>query len=318
MLENLDRLKVFYHVFTQGSIVAASKTLHVSQSAVSQTIQKLEMETSTPLFIRLHKQLVPTPASERLYTIVEPFMLALDIYLKTIEQGKDHPFGELRIGAPPEFGKAYLPLVVADFRAQYQDVTFTLEFGTPEALLPLLKRGALDFALVDLFFTRSTHSSQLNMYHFQPVIEEEVILACSKKYHEINIKGDHSFTSISKQNFISYNKDQQTIKQWFGHHFSKTNIQVHDVLTVGNHEAVISAIKNDVGLGVVASHLVKKEIQAKHIVHIKTSASEIINPIALVQLQDKIPTLTEKVFKKYLVEKIRTIIPEGKGGVNIP
>lgn len=317
MLQNLDRLKVFYHVFKQSSIVAASKTLHVSQSAVSQAIQKLEMEVNSSLFIRLHKQLVPTAAGERLYEIVKPFMLTLDIYLKDLERGKEHPAGELRIGAPPEFGKAYLPSIVADFREQYQDVTFTLEFGTPGILLPLLKKGLVDFALVDMFLTRNTHPGQLDMYHFDPVVEEEVILACSKKYYEKSIRNDHSLTSLSKQNFIGYKKDQQTIKQWFKHHFSKTNIHVHDVLTVDNHEAVISAIKKDVGLGIVASHLVKKEIQAEHIVHIKTSASEIMNPIALVYLQEKIPTLTEKVFEKYLVEKIRYMIPQVNAGVKI-
>lgn len=309
MLRNLDRLKVFFHVFSQGSIVAASKTLYVSQSAVSQAIQKLEMEVNSPLFTRLHKQLVPTAAGERLYEIVKPFMLTLDIYLKDLERGKEQPGGELRIGAPPEFGKAYLPTIVADFREQYQDVTFVLEFGTPGILLPLLKKGLVDFALVDVFLTRNTHPGQLDMYHFKTVVEEELILACSKKYYDQAIKNDHSLTSLSKQNFIGYKKDQQPIKQWFKHHFSKTNIHVHDVLTVDNHEAVISAIKKDVGLGIVASHLVKKEIQDEYIVPINISASEIMNPIALVHLQDKFPTLTEKVFAKYLVEKIRDMIP---------
>lgn len=315
MLQNLDRLKVFYHVFAQCSIVDASKKLHVSQSAVSQAIQKLEKEVNGSLFIRLHKQLVPTAAGERLYEIVKPFMLSLDIYLKDIERGKEHPSGELRIGAPREFGKAYLPSIVADFREQYQDVTFTLEFGPPGILLPLLKKGSLDFALVDVFLTRNTHPGQLDMYHFDPVVEEEVILACSKKYYEKSIRNDHSLTSLSKLNFIGYKKDQQLVKQWFKHHFEKTNIHVHDVLTVDNHEAIISAIKKNVGLGVVVSHLVKKEIQAEHIVHIKTSTSEIINPIALAHLQDKIPTLTEKVFEKYLVEKIKHMIPQGNAGV---
>lgn len=319
MLENLDRLKVFYYVYNQSSIVSASKTLHVSQSAVSQAIKKLEMETNSPLFIRLHKQLVPTTAGKRLYEIVEPFMFSLGRYLKSLEDGKEQPVGELCIGAPPEFGKAYLPFIVADFREQYPDVTFTLELGTPETLLPLMKKGQVDFALVDVFLTKSTHSDQLDMFHFNPVVEEQVILACSKKYHEKAVSGDHSFKSLSKQNFISYKKDQQTIKQWFKHHFSKTNVLVHDVLTVGSHEAVIAAIKKDVGLGIVASHLVKNDILANNIVHIKTSSSEIVNQIALVYLQDKIPTLTEKVFEKYLVDKIRIMLSKvgGGGAVNI-
>ncbi len=310
MLQNLDRLKVFYYVFTQKSIVAAANVLHVSQSAVSQAIQKLEKEIKSPLFVRLHKQLIPTAAGDRLYGIVQPFMAGLDLYLKSLEQAKDHPMGELRIGAPPEFGKAYLPSIVGSFRELYPLVTFTLNFGTPETLLPLLKEGLVDFALMDLFLTRNAYIGSLDMYHFAPIVEEEVILACSNQYYEKHIRGDLSFSSLSQQNFISYSKDLQTIKQWFKHHFSKPNIQVHNVLTVDNHEAVMSAIKHNVGLGIVASHLVKDELQTTAIIHIKTTKPEIINAISLVHLQERIPTFTEKQFEKYLVNKIKDIISQ--------
>lgn len=317
MLQNLDRLKVFYHVFTLGSVVAAANALHVSQSAVSQTIQKLEREVKSPLFIRLHKQLVPTPAGERLYGIVQPFMADLDTYLKDLELAKDHPAGELRIGAPPEFGKAYLPSIVADFRERYQAVTFTLKFGTPETLLPQLRKGRIDFALVDVFLTRSTHIGSLDMYYFEPVIEEEVILACSKQYYRKSVRDDLSFTSLSQQNFICYRKDLQTIKQWFQHHFSKPNMHPRAVLTVDSHEAVISAIKHSVGMGVVASHLINNELRNGQIVQIKTSKSEIINSISLVHLQDKIPTFTEKVFVKYLVDKLKGLIFQDNVGMRV-
>lgn len=124
MIQNLDRLKVFYHVFAGKSVMAAAKTLHVSQSAVSQSVRKLESEINTPLFTRLHKRLVPTAAGERLFKVVRPFMLELDMCLKTFEQAGDQPFGELRIGAPVEFGKAYFPAIVTAFREQYPHVTF--------------------------------------------------------------------------------------------------------------------------------------------------------------------------------------------------
>jgi hypothetical protein len=59
-------------VFSEKSVVGAAKALHVSQSAVSQTLQKLESEIKCPLFTRLHKRLVPTAAGERLFAIVQP------------------------------------------------------------------------------------------------------------------------------------------------------------------------------------------------------------------------------------------------------
>ena len=60
-------------------------------------------------------------------------------------------------------------------------------------------------------------------------------------------------------------------------------------------------------MGIIASHIVSKEIQQGMIIGIKTSKSEIRNQISLTQLQDKIPTLTEKIFIKFLLKEIELI-----------
>jgi len=307
MLQSLDRLKVFYHVFARGSVISAAKNLNVSQSAVSQSLQKLETEIKSPLFTRLHKQLVPTAAGERLFAIVRPFMVELDICLKTLEKAKNQPFGELSIGAPVEFGKAYIPAVVASFRKQYPDVTFYLKFGNPDTLLPMLKKGQIDFALVDKFETQNQYFGDQDVFHFHPVAEEKIILACSKQYYAKSIKKDHSFKHLTLQNFIAYRQDAQNIKSWFKHHFKKSNIRLQSVLTVDSHQAIISAIQHHVGMGIIASHIARKELQRGTIIGIKTSKSEIRNQISLTQLQDKIPTLTEKIFMQFLLKEIELI-----------
>ena len=304
MLQSLDRLKVFYHVFDKGSVISASKSLNVSQSAVSQSLQKLESEIKSPLFTRLYKQLVPTAAGERLFATVKPFMAELDICLKTLAHSKEQPFGELRIGSPVEFGKAYFPAIVAAFRKQYPDVTFYLKLATPGTLLPMLKNGQIDFALLDKFQTQNRYFGDLGVYHFHPVAEEEIVLACSKEYYAKSIKKDHSFKHLILQNFISYRQDAQNIKSWFRHHFNKSNIRLHSVLTVDSHQAIISAIQHHLGMGIVASHIVSKEIKQGKIIGIKTPRAEIRNQISLTQLQDKIPTITEKVFIKFLLNNI--------------
>ena len=307
MLQSMDRLKVFYYVFSKGSVISAAKTLNVSQSAVSQSIQKLESEIKYPLFTRLHKQLVPTAAGERLFSITQPFMTDLDTCLKTLDQAKDQPFGELRIGAPVEFGKAYLPAIVAAFREQYPAVTFYIKLGDQNTLLPILRKGRIDFALVDVFETQNQYLGNLDIYHFLPVAEEEIILACSKQYYNNEVKKDHSFKHLLNQNFITYRQDAQVIKSWFKHHFGKSNFNLQAVLTVDSHQAIISAIQHDLGMGIVASHIVSKEIEKGQIVGIKTSKPDIKNLISLTQLQDKIPTLTEKIFEKFLIEEIKQI-----------
>lgn len=305
MLENLDRLKAFYHVFAENSVVAASKTLHVSQSAVSQSIQKLESEISIQLFTRLHKRLVPTAAGKRLFSTVQPFMSELDVCLNTLQQARDKPYGELRIGTPTEFGKTYFPAIVAAFRQHYPDVTFFLKFGDAGMLLPLVERGQLDFALVDVFLTQNHFPGNLDIFHFDPVVEEEVILTCSRQYYEHSLGRDRSFQSLTQQHFIAYRENAHTIRNWFKHHFGKFNVDIDVVLTVDSHQAVISAIQHHVGLGVVASDMVKDLMNTSQIIPIRTSKAEIINPISLVQLQDKLPTFTEKVFVRFLEDTLR-------------
>jgi DNA-binding transcriptional LysR family regulator len=307
MLQNLERLKVFYYVFSEKSVVGAAKALHVSQSAVSQALQKLESEIKCPLFTRLHKRLVPTAAGKRLFAIVQPFMAELGVCLKTLEQAKDQPFGELRIGAPVEFGKAYFPAIAAAFREQYPDVTFYFKFGDAGTLLPMVAEGRIDFALVDEFLIQNRFFGNLEIYHFTPIVEEEVILACSRQYYTKSVKKDHSFKSLVQQNFITYRHSAQTIKNWFRHHFGKHNVPFNIVLTVDSHQAIISAIHHHLGLGTVASHLVKEEMQRGQIISINTSKPKIINQISLVQLQEKVPTLAEKVFQKFLVDKIQSM-----------
>ena len=75
-------------------------------------------------------------------------------------------------------------------------------------------------------------------------------------------------------------------------------------MTVDSHQAVITGIMHNIGLGVIASHIVQKEIKKKKIIPIKMPRKDVINKISLVLLQDKIPTYTEKVFLKYFKEDI--------------
>lgn len=308
MLPNIERLKVFYYVFSGKSVKIASKNLHISQPAVSQALQKLEREIKYPLFIRLHKRLVPTAAGERLFSIVRPFMDELELCLKTLEKGKNEPFGEIRIGAPMGFGKAYFPAIAAAFREQYHGVTFFLKLGDAETLLPMVEKGQIDFALVDEYITQNPVFGDLGIYHFNPVMEEKIVLACSRQYYEKSVKKDHSFKNLARQNFITYRHNAQTITNWFRYHFKKkANVSLQVVMVVDNQQAIISAIQNHMGLGVVASHMVKQEILSGQIIPIKISNAETFNQISMVNLQDKIPTHTEKIFENFLIDKIQSM-----------
>jgi DNA-binding transcriptional LysR family regulator len=300
MLPDFNRLRVFYFVFRNKSVANAALQLNISPSAVSQSLNKLESELKIPLFTRLHKKLVPTLAGEQLFETLEPFVADLENCIVKMARARQIPSGMLRIGSPIEFGKSYFPGIFASFRKQYPDVVFTLKLGDPSEIFPMIREGSLDFGLVDVFLTRDQVFEDFGIYSIEPVIEEEVIMACSKEYYDKNIKGDHSFRNLSSREFISYQKSSLTLRNWFKHHFHRFSPELNRVLTVDNHQAVITAIKNHLGMGVIASHIVSRDIKKGRIIPIKTGKNDVVNKISLVLLQDKIPNLTEKAFLQFL------------------
>lgn len=63
---NLTRLKVLAEVVGRGSFSAAADALDYTQSAVSQSIARLEAETGTTLVVRDRRGVRPTPAGAAL------------------------------------------------------------------------------------------------------------------------------------------------------------------------------------------------------------------------------------------------------------
>lgn len=304
MQPDFNRLKVFYYIYSRKSVVAAANDLHITQSAVSQHLQKLESELKTPLFTRLHKRLIPTIAADNLFGIMKPFMEELEKGVRHINQAREKPSGLLRIGAPVEFGKEYFPRLFATFRKQHPDVVFYLKLGDPATLLPMVAEGELDFTFVDEFLTREQFFGDLGLFSIEPIVEEEVILACSSNYNEEKLKGDHSYENLVKKDFISYQEHASALIGWFKHHYKKSTKRLNIVLTVDSLQAVVSGILNDLGLGIIATHISWKDIRKGRIVPISTPKEELINKISLVQLQEKIPSLTEKTFQSHFRKEI--------------
>lgn len=302
---DFNRLKVFYYIFTSQSVAKAAQELNITQSAVSQQLKKLEAELKTNLFTRLHKRLIPTPDAQKLFSILEPFFQELELGLRLIRQAKDNPAGELRVGSPHELGQTYLPKIFATFHRKYPNVSFVLRLGDAKRMLSMLDQGQLDIALIDEYLIQRMQPEDLRHYSIAKVIDEEIILAGSKEYCEERLRNDFSLANLANQNYISCHHNALALTNWFRHHFNKTPPKLNIVLETESLQADMNGIVNHMGLSVTASHLVYQEIKQGVIVSIPTKKKAIINRISLAQLQDKIPSLTEKVFLAHFKQEVQ-------------
>ncbi|MFZ0384980.1 MAG: LysR substrate-binding domain-containing protein [Solirubrobacteraceae bacterium] len=145
---NLARLQVLCEVVSLGSFSAAAEALSYTQSAVSQSIARLEAETGAPLVVRGRRGVTPTPAGAALVSHAERIFDQVRDAEADIAAVMGVRAGRLRVGSFPSGGATLMPPAVARFRRSHPDVVLTLEDGEPEQIVPRLRAGELDLALL--------------------------------------------------------------------------------------------------------------------------------------------------------------------------
>ncbi len=145
---NLGRLEVLRAVVDCGSFSAAAEALSYTQSAVSQSIARLERETGIQLVVRGRRGVTPTPAGLTLVAHAEAIFAAVRAAEDDLAQATGERLSRLRVASFPSGGASLLPLAVARFRRAHPDVSLTLAEGEPEDIAPRLRAGELDVALL--------------------------------------------------------------------------------------------------------------------------------------------------------------------------
>src|SRR6202047_5033231 len=145
---NVGRLRVLKEVAYRGSFSGAADALSYSQSAVSQQIAALEAETGLTLVERHPRGVSLTAAGQALVRHAEGILARLEAADDALSAIAGLRGGRLRMASFPTAGATLMPLAIATFRSSHPDVELTLAEGEPEEIVPRLRAGELDLALL--------------------------------------------------------------------------------------------------------------------------------------------------------------------------
>jgi DNA-binding transcriptional LysR family regulator len=145
---NVQRLKVLREVAEQGSFSAAADALSYTQSAISQAVARLEDETGVALIERDRRGVRPTAAGAALIEHTEGILARLEAAESDVAAIAGVRGGRLRMASFPTAGATLMPVAIATFRASHPDVELNLVEGEPKDIVPRLRAGEFDLALV--------------------------------------------------------------------------------------------------------------------------------------------------------------------------
>jgi DNA-binding transcriptional LysR family regulator len=145
---NVPRLMVLREVVGRRSFSAAADALSYSQSSVSQAVATLEAEMGVALVERDRRGVRPTPAGAALVAHADGILARLEAAEAEVAEIAGLRAGRLRVASFPTAGATLMPLAITTFRAAHPGVEVTLAEGEPEEIVPRLRSGEFDLALV--------------------------------------------------------------------------------------------------------------------------------------------------------------------------
>lgn len=202
MLERIH-LSIVQQVEKQGSMTAAADVLHVTQSALSHSMKKLEQQLGTDIWRREGRSLQLTQAGQYLLAVANRVLPQLDLAEERLRQFAQGERGSLRIGMECHPCYQWLLKIVSPYLSAWPDVDVDVkqkfQFGG---------MGALFGYEIDLLVTPDP------LYRpglkFEPVFDYEQVLVVAKNHTLANatyVKPHH----LTQEVLISYPVDVERL-----------------------------------------------------------------------------------------------------------
>jgi DNA-binding transcriptional LysR family regulator len=138
-------LRAFVAVAETGRMTQAAKVVHITQSAVSQRILRLEDSLSLKLFERRSDAARLTRDGERFMSRARRLIELNDEILA--EMGRADFMGEIRIGVPHDVVGSLMPPLLREFRQTHPNILVTLVSDVSSTIRRLLDDRDIEVAL---------------------------------------------------------------------------------------------------------------------------------------------------------------------------
>ena len=146
---DLGRLRALHAVSAYGSVHQAAQVLHVTTSAVSQQIGKLEREVGQPLVERNGRGVRLTDAALLLADHAGRILAQVEEARSDLEAARGAVRGHITLAAFATSARGLAPQVLCRLRDDYPELTVELRELEMDDSLPMLARGEVDIAIVN-------------------------------------------------------------------------------------------------------------------------------------------------------------------------
>jgi DNA-binding transcriptional LysR family regulator len=246
-----SQLQTLVAVSKAKSFSKAAEDLHVTQSAISQSIKNLERKIDVKLFKRSGKKVVLTQEGEKLYALAQNFLGQMEETLDEITHDKTSMSGIVRIGTLTGIGKSWLAPEMLQFSSENQDLTVSINLGFQENLVRDFENYRLDFLILPEESLPTVGEKQL-------LGEERSVLVFPDND---NFKIDQNITleELASYPTILFQEEGDGLYlKWCREKYGQIPKRINKKYIINSHGNMLQAVQKGLGVAVVPLHVLKR------------------------------------------------------------
>jgi len=192
---DLSDLRAFIAVADLGSFTAAAAELHLSQSALSRRIDKLEDTLAIRLFERTTRKVALTPVGREFARKARELVDGMEESLLGMRDIAAKMRGEVTVACVPSAVRYFLPQVLHRYHEKYPHILVRVIDEGANDVLAAVARSEADFGLNYI-------GAQEPDVDFEPILKEPFVVAC-RKDHALAKRKKLTWADLDKHDYMT-------------------------------------------------------------------------------------------------------------------
>ncbi len=290
---NTKELEIFVDLAESLNFGKTGDAQHLSASAVSRAVQRLEEQLGARLFERDNRRVRLTPAGKEFLVYAEQAVLNWRSVQQRLHQQSESLQGELSVFCSVTASYSVLSRILEVFRQRYPAIELKLHTGDQADAVARIAEGGEDVGITGrpkqlpsrLHYLELTRSAlRLLVPNIPCAVTEQI--AAQGGVLSGQLLGELPF--ILPERGVARNQ----IEQWFRQQQVRPNVYAQ----VSGHEAIVSTVGLGLGIGVVPELVLATSFLRERVRVVNTEPALPAMDIGLVVLQQRLANPLVKAF----------------------
>jgi DNA-binding transcriptional LysR family regulator len=290
---NLHHLRLFTAVVNHGGFTKAAASLHLSQPAISKSLNELERQLNLTLLERSGRSIRLTDAGQALYARARELFGVEWIAEQELREIRGLKRGVLRIGASTTIATYMLPPYLGRFHLRHPGIRIRATSANTRTVLRMLLESRADIALVE----GPVSHPQVEV---QPWLDDELVVI-SHPQHRLLPRNDVDVGMLVREQFIVREPGSGT-RDVSARALALHGVRLTNTMRVGGTESIKQAVAAGLGLAIVSRAAAADQLALGKIAVLSVNGLVIRRTLAQIKLRGRVPTASARELELLLAQ----------------